>query len=475
MSNLNDTIVAISTPIGEGGIGIVRMSGKKALSIADKIFISKDGKKVSDFSTYSLHYGHIVHRPSSIIHRTRDEGRGTKDEIVDEVLLTVMRAPKSYTKEDIVEINCHGGIVPLRKVLEEIINCGVRLAEPGEFTKRAFLNGRIDLTQAEAVNDVIRSKTDVSLKAALGQLKGGLSTIINAEMSRLSGALAEIEAEINFSDENIKTESKEELFNGINKSKKKIKSILDTEGLGMLLREGILCVICGKPNVGKSSLLNMLLRRNRAIVTHVPGTTRDAIEESVSIKGIPVRVVDTAGILKSKNIVEKKSVEKTKEYIKKADVAIFLLDLSRTFDEKDHAISRLLNMKKTIVAANKSDLKEKLNLEKVENNFNIKIHKISILKKKNVNIVENALSDIIWSGKIAHPEASFLANIRHKKELEEALKNLTSAEASLKKNNSLELAAIDIREAIFHLGLIIGKSVDIDILDRIFENFCIGK
>ena len=466
MNNLQDTIVAISTTIGEGGIGIVRLSGKKALSIADRAFVSKDGKKPSNLKTYTIHYGHIIKNPKS--------KNKTKD-IIDEVLLTIMRAPKSYTKEDIVEINCHGGIVPLRRVLEEIVRLGARLAEPGEFTKRAFLNGRIDLTQAEAVVDVIRAKTDVSLKVALEQLEGDFSKEINIQREKLLGILEHIEAQIDFSEEELKTVSRPNIISKIDESYKGLKEILDTKDLGILLKEGITCVICGKPNVGKSSLLNALLRRNRAIVTDIPGTTRDAIEESISIQGIPVRIVDTAGILKTRNIIDKISVDKTRTYLKKADLSIFMLDLTKSFDEKDKSILKLLDLDKTIIVANKNDLKQRLNLSKINNKIGRDIISISVLKKTNLKSVEEAISKKIWSGKVMHPEATFLTNIRHKKELNITLKNLKSATISLKKDIPLEFITVDLRGAVFHIGLIIGKSVDIDVLDRIFQNFCIGK
>ncbi len=472
MSDLGDTIVAISTPIGEGGIGIVRLSGKKALSIADKIFVSKDGGKPSGFETYTLHYGHIIHRPYTA---TKSEIRNPKSEIIDEVLLSVMRAPKSYTKEDVVEINCHGGIVPLRKALEEVVKLGARPAEPGEFTKRAFLNGRIDLTQAEAVIDVIRAKTDASLGVAVRQLEGDFSKQINLQREKLLDMLQHIEAQIDFQEEELGPYSENEMIFKIRQSYNHLKAILDTQNLGMLLKEGITCVICGKPNVGKSSLLNTLLRRNRAIVTDIPGTTRDAIEESISIKGIPLRVVDTAGIVKSKNIVDKKSIEITKAYLKKTDLVIFMLDLSRPFDKKDKEIMKRLRPNRAIIVANKSDLKQRLNLDRVKTHIGEEVVKISILKKKNLGAIEEVVAKKIWAGKVIHPEAAFLTNIRHKKELEAALKNLKSTELALKKNLQLELVVLDIRQAIFHLGLIIGKSVDIDVLDRIFQNFCIGK
>jgi len=471
MSDLRDTITAVSTPIGEGGIGIVRLSGKKALSIADKVFVSKDGRRPSVFKTHTIRYGHVVGVKRSTNRKLSLKNTG----VIDEVLLSVMRAPATYTREDIIEINCHGGIVALRRILEEVLKAGARLAEPGEFTKRAFLNGRIDLAQAEAVCDVVKAKTEASLKVAVGQLEGGFSVEIEKLREGLLELLRDVEVQIDFQEENIADIDKDVIIEGIEKSCNKINSILETQGLGMILKEWLMCVICGKPNTGKSSLMNALLRRNRAIVTHMPGTTRDAIEESISIKGIPLRIVDTAGIVKTNNLVEKKGIEKTKSYLKKADMAIFMLDQSRPFDKKDANIMKELALDKALVVSNKSDLKQKLNLKAIEKKIGIKIPSISVLKKRNLNVIEDALVKKIWGGKVMHPEAAFLTNIRHKNELNSALKHLRPAARALKNGSSWEFIALDIREAIFHLGLIIGKSIDIDVLDRIFENFCIGK
>lgn len=471
--NNKDTIVAISTPIGEGGIGIVRLSGKKALAIADKVFVSKDGRRPSNCKTYTVHYGHIVHRQASskshCLQNLKKDGGA-----IDEVILTVMLAPKSYTREDVVEINCHGGIVPLRQVLDEVVKLGVRPAEPGEFTKRAFLNGRIDLAQAEAVCDIISAKTDASLKVALTHLEGDFSKEITRERDRLLDILKDLEAEIDFS-EDIETDSREDLLLRLGMVMNNLQKVLDTQDAGMLLKEGITCVICGKTNVGKSSLLNSLLRRNRAIVTHVPGTTRDIIEETVAIKGVAVKLVDTAGIVNSRNIVEREGVKQSKNYLKKADLIIFMLDLSKLFSEEDRAIIRLLPVDKTIVAANKSDLKQRLDLEKIKPFTDKRATKISVLRKRNINIIENLIAEKIWTGGVMPPEPTFLTNVRHKKALQTALKTLKSAAAVLKKGLPLELAAVDVRESISRLGLITGQSVDIKILDRIFEKFCIGK
>jgi len=466
MNNLHDTIAAVSTPIGEGGIGIVRLSGKKSLLIADKIFMSKNRKKPSAFKTHTICYGHIINRKKA---RAKERG------LIDEVLLTVMRTPATYTKEDIVEINCHGGVVALRKILEEVLHFGARLAEPGEFTKRAFLNGRIDLAQAEAVCDVVKAKTESSLRVAIGQLEGGLSAEIEIEREKLLEILRDIETQIDFQEEDIKDLDKKNMAAGIEKVRNRLKSILDTQKLGIILKEGLLCVICGKPNTGKSSLMNALTRRNRSIVTHIPGTTRDAIEEAISIKGIPLRIVDTAGLVNAGNFIEKKGVEKTKHYLKKADIIIFMLDLSKSFEKKDRDIIKEVSLDKAIVLANKSDLKKKLDLEVVKEKIGCDILKISVLKRINLNTIEEKIEKKILCGEVMHPEAAFLTNIRHKNELKAALRHLNSAHRATGSKSPWEVIALDVKDAIFHLGLIIGKSVDIDVLDRIFEKFCIGK
>lgn len=458
MNKDKDTIVAISTPIGEGGIGIVRMSGDKAISIADKIFVSRSRKKVNTFKTHTIHYGHIGH-----------------GEIIDEVLLSVMRSPKTYTKENIVEINCHGGIIPLRKVFDMVCKLGARPAEPGEFTKRAFLSGRIDLAQAEAVCDIINAKTELSLKVAMNHLEGGYSNQIGKMRQELLAVLGDIEADIDFSEEHEDVKIRHDLKSKLEKLLKNLKEILSTKDMGMLFKEGVRCVICGKPNVGKSSLLNALLRKNRAIVTHIPGTTRDIIEESINIKGINVKLVDTAGIVRTKNIVERHGVDRSKNYIKKADMVIWMLDLSKTFDSKDRDVLELLPLQKTIIIANKKDLKRKLNLKSIKEVKNIAVHEISALNNDGINLVEKLIADKIFHGKIIHPEAAFITSARHAKEVEAGIKNITSAIQQAVNGLPLEIIAVDIRGAITHLGMITGENVDINVLDKIFSRFCIGK
>ena len=461
-STLEDTIVAPATPIGEGGIGIVRISGARALEISDKIFVSKDKKKPSGYETYSVHYGHIT--------------EGARKNIVDEVLLTVMKAPKSYTKEDVVEINCHGGIQAVKNVLELVIKLGARLAEPGEFTKRAFLNGRLDLVQAEAVLDVIRAKTESSLKAAMGQLDGKLSKDVSALLDKLIDMTSHIEAAIDFPDEQLDIIKKEDISGRAKELTDRIRYLIDSFSEGVVLREGVLAVICGKPNVGKSSLMNVLLKRDRVIVAPIPGTTRDAVEEMINIKGVPVRLVDTAGIGVIKDALYKMSAAKSKSYIERSDIVLLMLDASTAINEEDLAIIRLVDEKRKIVIINKTDLGNCLDKKSIANLFkNDAIIEISVEKNKNIELLKKTILGTVYSGKFTQGEGSIITNARHKELIDKAFNNMVSAVRLIEEGDHPELIAIDLKEAAFNLGLIIGRSVSDDVLDRIFENFCIGK
>jgi tRNA modification GTPase len=462
--DLDDTIAAISTPIGEAGIGIVRISGKDALKIADKFFASKGNKKPSAFRTYTTHYGWIVEK--SRIEKPAD--------IIDEVILTVMLAAKSYTREDIVEINCHGGIVALRRVLDLVLENGCRLAQPGEFTKRAFLNGRIDLAQAEAVLDIIRAKTDSALKIGVGQLKGALSKEINKVREALLGLLAALEANIDFPEEEISTISLKEISEKLADINKEVRSILDSSGRARIFREGIHTVICGKPNVGKSSLLNALLKKERSIVTPIPGTTRDTVEEVIDIKGIPVRIVDTAGILEPRDLMEKKAVERAKKSIELADLVILLFDGSRRLSRDDLVLMQKLKKKTLIAVINKIDLKQEIQKEKVLKSFGQAIE-ISAKKPKNINLLEDAIANLVYKGEVAGSEPMLVSNLRHIEALREAQKVIAGAINSVDNKLSLEFIAQDIKETVLHLDEISGKRFSEDLLDKIFSEFCIGK
>ena len=461
-SNIFDTfdpIAAISTPPGESGIGIVRISGKSALKISDKIFISKDGRKPSDFKTYTTHYGWIT---------------GPQAKIIDEVILTVMRAPRSYTKEDIVEINCHGGIVALRGVLDLVLANGCRLAEPGEFTKRAFLNGRIDLAQAEAALDIIRAKTDSALRLGVEQLKGALSGAINKLRNILLDALSLIEANIDFPEEEIGRVDQKQITEKLNKVKEELKNLADSSRHGRVLREGIHAVICGKPNVGKSSLLNALLKQERSIVTNVAGTTRDTIEEIIDIKGIPVRIVDTAGIIEPKGPIEKKAVQRSKRQIQLADLVILVFDGNRRLTREDQALFKKLKKKQAIAVINKIDLKQKIDRGRIAKNFS-RIIDLSAKKLKNINLLEEAIANLVYQGKINNPESIMVSNLRHIENIRRAEKLIAGAVNSLDNKLPLEFVAEDIKGGLGYLDNILGKRFSEDLIDKIFSEFCIGK
>lgn len=456
--SLNDTIAAISTPLGEGGIGIVRLSGKDALEIADKIFISKDGKKPSTFKTYTTHYGTVIEN----------------NEVVDEVILTLMRSPKSYTKEDIVEINCHAGIVATRRVLELVLAQGCRLAEPGEFTQRAFLNGRIDLAQAEAVLDIIRAKTDSALKMGIGQLKGLLSREVRKARDLLLDILSALEANIDFPGEDIETLQSQRIGEKLATANDRLKNMIESAKTGRIFREGIHVVICGKPNVGKSSLLNALLKYERSIVTPVAGTTRDAIEEIIDIKGIPVRIVDTAGVLTPRDLVEKKAVLRSKEHIGQADLVLILFDGSRKIGKEDQMLISRLKKKNAIAIINKIDLKQRIEQDQVQKSFKLTVG-ISAKQPKNINLLEDAIADLIFNGRVTQHEPLAVANLRHASALRDTQILIAQALNSLDNKLSSEFIAQDVKEALVKLDELLGERFSEDLLDKIFSEFCIGK
>lgn len=457
-SNLNDTIAAISTPVGEGGIGIVRLSGSCALKIADKVFASKDPLSPSGFKSYTTHYGWVI-----------DE----KKNIVDEVILTVMRSPKSFTREDVVEINCHGGIVALRAVLGLVLENGCRLAEAGEFTKRAFLNGRIDLAQAEAVVEIIRAKTDSTLKMGLEQLKGGLSLKINRICASLLEILSPIEARIDFPDEEIPAQDAS-LKKSLKNINDELLKIIEDSKRAKVFREGIHTVICGRPNVGKSSLLNALLRQERSIVTPVAGTTRDTIEEIIDIKGIPVRIVDTAGILEPRDLIERKAVQRSKKHIEMADLVLLMFDASKSLTKEDEALIRKLKGKRAIAVINKIDLKQKINKSRIADKIK-NIVEVSAKKGKNIDLLEEAIAGLVFEGKIVVVEPLLVSNARHVFSIKDAQKLVAQAIDSVDNKLSIEFIAQDIKEALSRLEDILGKRFSEDLLNKIFRDFCIGK
>ena len=454
--DLEDTIAAISTAQGEGAIGIVRISGKEAVKIADLVFKSKKGKSPSGFRSFATHYGYVYN----------------KAVVVDEALLTLMRSPKSYTKEDMVEINCHGGIITLRNTLELVLDSGARLAEPGEFTKRAFLNGRLDLAQAEAVLDIVRSKTEASLRMALGQLSGRLSSRLNDIKERLLAALASIEASIDFPEEDIEIISESDTKGRLKIVKDNLAKLLESAQGGIILREGLTSVICGKPNVGKSSLLNALLQRDRAIVTHVPGTTRDAIEDLANINGIPFKLVDTAGIAPTEDLVEREGILKSRERIEQADLILMVLDASAEMTDEDRILLSDTKGKPRILVINKADLPRKIDLRTLEGNVLVSV---SAKEADGIDALKKAMERAVWSGRAAAPESGSITNLRQEQALKNASDAVDRAGEAVEKGFSPELIAIELREALDSIGEITGEIVTDDILERVFSQFCIGK
>ncbi|AGF59555.1 tRNA modification GTPase [Clostridium saccharoperbutylacetonicum] len=456
-----DTICAIATPIGEGGVAIIRISGEKALEIASEIFVPKNDYDIKNMKTYTMKYGNIVN------FKTR--------EIIDEVILTYMKAPRSYTGENVVEINCHGGIVSTNSVLDQAIQAGARLSEPGEFTKRAFLNGRIDLSQAEAVMDIITAKTELAMKSAMLQSNGALSKEIVELRKNLLNTLALIEYAVDFTedDEDIVDDNLiMQIKNGIDKTIVKIKNLLASADEGKIIREGLSIVIVGKPNVGKSSLLNALLKENRAIVTDVPGTTRDIIEEYLNVDGIPIRIIDTAGIRDTEDIVEKIGVERSKEKIEEADLVILMIDVSREIDIEDKIIIEKIKNRKHIVLANKIDLDRKISEENINELNNI----INISAKSGIGIddLKKKIKDLFFNGEIKS-ESLLISNTRHKQALYKSLENCDMALNKVNADEYLDLISIYITAAMKALGEITGDELEEDLLNKIFSEFCVGK
>ena len=456
-----DTICAIATPIGEGGVAIIRISGENALSIASKIFVSKNNYDVKSMQTYTMKYGNVIDVENK--------------EIIDEVILSYMKSPNSYTGENVVEVNCHGGVVSTNSVLNQIIRAGARLAEPGEFTKRAFLNGRIDLSQAEAVMDIITAKTELSMKSAMLQSNGSLSREIIELRKYLLNVLALIEYSVDFTedDEDIIDDNLVfQIKDGIDKTILRIKNLLSTADEGKIIREGLNIVIVGKPNVGKSSLLNALLKEKRAIVTDVPGTTRDVIEEYINLDGIPIRIIDTAGIRETEDIVEKIGVEKSKEKIEEADLIILMLDASRNMDDDDKAIIDKIKDRKYIALLNKIDLDMKISEETIHN-LNNKIE-ISAKKGTGIDDLKREVKNLFFNGEI-NSESLIISNTRHKQALYRSLENCDVALNRINANEYLDLISIYITAAMKALGEITGDELEEDLLNKIFSEFCVGK
>ncbi|HEY5575136.1 MAG TPA: tRNA uridine-5-carboxymethylaminomethyl(34) synthesis GTPase MnmE [Clostridiaceae bacterium] len=455
-----DTITAISTAIGEGGISIIRVSGERALQVVGRIFEGKNAKALDTMETYTMRYGHIV-----------ELGVG---DFIDEVIVSYMKGPRSFTAEDTVEINCHGGIVAANKVLENVIKAGARIAEPGEFTKRAFLNGRIDLSQAEAVIDIIRAKTELSMKSAILQAGGNLSAAVRELREKLIALIAHIEATVDYPEDDLEEITGIQVAARLKEVAGEIGKALESADEGKIIREGLSTVIVGKPNVGKSSLLNTLLKENRAIVTDIPGTTRDVIEEYISIKGIPIKIVDTAGIRETEDVVEKIGVGKSIEKIEEADLIILILDSSSELTEEDRDIISFIKGKKYIVLLNKSDLNGKINIKEIEELDSEYVISTSVTQGFGIDQLKDAIVKLFFHGEIKSNEL-VITNMRHKEAMMAANSSCFQAIEALNSTSAIDLASIDIRNAWYSLGQITGDTMEENIIDKIFSEFCLGK
>lgn len=462
--NQEDTIAAISTPLGYAGIGIVRASGPNAKNIGKLLFCKPNGKGISFKRPHTLHYGFIIDPE-------------TKN-AVDEVLVAFMKAPNTYTKEDVLEIDCHGGSVSLKAILELVLSHGARLAEPGEFTKRAFMNGRIDLAQAEAVIDIIKAKTDRSSKMAMRQLEGRLSEEIDETRERLMNVASQLEASLDFSEEVIKPWKTEDLLAEAEAAENEVNRLLTTANDGIYITEGIRIALVGRPNVGKSSLLNALVNRERAIVTPMPGTTRDVIEEVISVDGIPFVLIDTAGIGKARGVVERIGIDRARKALSQADVVLCVIDGSQALTEDDHDVLSEIKDRNALLIVNKKDLPASTS-ENAAIQFLGKVKKpviqVSAVSKEGLDDILKQAVNLVLSGVVEQDHASVVTNMRHKEALEQARTSLSQATNALKEGLSEEYIVTDIKEAIGALGEIIGETVSEDILDRIFNDFCIGK
>ncbi|MDP9751046.1 tRNA uridine-5-carboxymethylaminomethyl(34) synthesis GTPase MnmE [Thermoanaerobacter pentosaceus] len=457
-----DTIAAISTFPGEAGIGIVRISGDDALEIISKIFKPYKAKDIKKVKSHTLHYGHIVDPETQ--------------EIYDEVLVSIMKKPNTYTREDIVEINCHGGIVITSKILELVLKQGARLAEPGEFTKRAFLNGRIDLSQAEAVIDIITAKTMLANKYAQKQLAGYVGSRIKEMKDKIMGLLVHLLALIDFPEEDVEELERKEMLETAKEIVEDIDKLIVSSESGRIIREGLKTAIIGKPNVGKSSLLNALLKENRAIVTDIPGTTRDIIEEYINVKGIPIKLIDTAGIRDTDELVEKIGVERSKEVLAEADLILFVLDVSRELSEEDYQIFNILTEKNIIFVLNKIDLPKKIDESKLKSLIKDGIIiEVSTVERIGLEKLENAIYDLVFRGDINLREEEIIINSRHKEALINAKKYMESCVKAIEMGYSEDLITIDLNAALDQLGKITGETATEDLINEIFERFCVGK
>ncbi|TYR80304.1 tRNA uridine-5-carboxymethylaminomethyl(34) synthesis GTPase MnmE [Priestia megaterium] len=458
-----DTIAAISTPMGEGAIAIVRLSGDQSVEIADRIFKSVAGKRLADVQSHTIHYGHIVDPKTN--------------QVIEEVMLSIMRGPKTFTREDIIEINCHGGIVSVNRVLQLVLANGARLAEPGEFTKRAFLNGRVDLSQAEAVMDLIRAKTDKAMNMAISQMEGRLSKLVRHLRQEILETLAHVEVNIDYPEyDDVEEMTHKVLIEKATHVRNEIEKLLQTSQQGKILREGLATVIIGRPNVGKSSLLNSLVQDTKAIVTDIPGTTRDVIEEYVNVRGVPLRLIDTAGIRETEDIVEKIGVERSRQYLKEADLILLVLNFHEELTEDDRNLFEAVKGMDYIVIVNKTDLEQKMDLIEVkELAGDHPVVTTSLVQEKGIDQLEEAISSLFFKGTIESQDLTYISNTRHIALLTQARNTIDEAIMGIESGVPIDIVQIDLTRTWELLGEIIGDAVHESLIDQLFSQFCLGK
>ena len=456
-----DTITSISTPMGEGAIGIVRLSGPQAIEIGDKLYKGK--YKLAEVDSHTINYGHIVDPETN--------------EVVEEVMISVLRAPKTFTREDIIEINCHGGILTINRVLELTMTHGARMAEPGEYSKRAFLNGRIDLSQAEAVMDFIRSKTDRASKVAMNQIEGRLSDLIKRQRQSILEILAQVEVNIDYPEyDDVEDATTEFLLEQSKNIKAEIDKLLETGAQGKIMREGLSTVIVGKPNVGKSSMLNNLIQDNKAIVTEVAGTARDVLEEYVNVRGVPLRLVDTAGIRDTEDIVEKIGVERSRKALSQADLILFVLNYNEPLTKEDCTLFEVIKNEDVIVIVNKTDLAQQLNIEEVQEMIGNKpLIQTSMLKQEGIDELEIQIRDLFFGGDVQNQDMTYVSNSRHIALLKQARHAIQDAIDAAESGVPMDMVQIDLTRTWEILGEIIGESASDELINQLFSQFCLGK
>ncbi|HAY1496822.1 TPA: tRNA uridine-5-carboxymethylaminomethyl(34) synthesis GTPase MnmE [Staphylococcus aureus] len=456
-----DTITSISTPMGEGAIGIVRLSGPQAVEIADKLYKGKH--LLNDVPSHTINYGHIIDPESK--------------EVVEEVMVSVLRAPKTFTREDIIEINCHGGILTINRLLELTMTHGARMAEPGEFTKRAFLNGRIDLSQAEAVMDFIRSKTDRASKVAMNQIEGRLSDLIKKQRQSILEILAQVEVNIDYPEyDDVEDATTEFLLERSKEIKQEINRLLDTGAQGKIMREGLSTVIVGKPNVGKSSMLNNLIQDNKAIVTEVAGTTRDVLEEYVNVRGVPLRLVDTAGIRETEDIVEKIGVERSRKALSQADLILFVLNNNEALTQEDYTLYEVVKNEDVIVIVNKMDLEQNIDIDEVKKMIgDTPLIQTSMLKQEGIDELEIQIRDLFFGGEVQNQDMTYVSNSRHISLLKQARQTIQDAIDAAESGVPMDMVQIDLTRTWEILGEIIGETASDELIDQLFSQFCLGK